>query len=332
MVPTSIMTLDRAGLRQLDGLIWAIIAAVAAAVLASLVLSDFRLVWASFLAPATIASAFAVGQWLYQTRRPDPRLAAALGSTAQIVAFSAVGAPLSYLAASLNFPLYDHWFEAADKALGLDWFGLLDWLKGHATAGFLLRLVYVSLMPQTLVVILALSLAGRFAALRIFVLAFVFAALVTIAISAFWPAQGVWLLHGMTASDGLSLPVSATSWPVFLGLRDGTFRLLMAGGRGRHHYLPQPAFGARADSRRRALAAAGAAVDRRRPEYDHDGVDPDLRFSLFHRHAGGHRHCGCLPVSRARDGAARKPAASGAGSNATSGTRHYRPLEHFPAK
>jgi hypothetical protein len=230
MVPTSIMTLDRAGLRQLDGLIWAIIAAVAAAVLASLVLSDFRLVWASFLAPATIASAFAVGQWLYQTRRPDPRLAAALGSTAQIVAFSAVGAPLSYLAASLNFPLYDHWFEAADKALGLDWFGLLDWLKGHATAGFLLRLVYVSLMPQTLVVILALSLAGRFAALRIFVLAFVFAALVTIAISAFWPAQGVWLLHGMTASDGLSLPVSATSWPVFLGLRDGTFRLLMAGG------------------------------------------------------------------------------------------------------
>jgi membrane-associated phospholipid phosphatase len=230
MVPTSIMTLDRAGLRQLDGLIWAIIAAVAAAVLASLVLSDFRLVWASFLAPATIASAFAVGQWLYQTRRPDPRLAAALGSTAQIVAFSAVGAPLSYLAASLNFPLYDHWFEAADKALGLDWFGLLDWLEGHATAGFLLRLVYVSLMPQTLVVILALSLAGRFAALRIFVLAFVFAALVTIAISAFWPAQGVWLLHGMTASDGLSLPVSATSWPVFLGLRDGTFRLLMAGG------------------------------------------------------------------------------------------------------
>lgn len=230
MIPTCIMTLDRAGLRQLDGLIWAMIAAVAAAVLASLVLSDFRLVWASFLAPATIASAFAAGQWLYQTRRPDPRLAAALGSTAQIVAFSAVGAPLSYLAASLNFPLYDHWFEAADKALGLDWFRLLDWLKGHATAGFLLRLVYVSLMPQTLVVILALSLAGRFAALRIFVLAFVFAALVTIAISAFWPAQGVWLLHGMTASDGRSMPVSATSWPVFLGLRDGTFRLLMAGG------------------------------------------------------------------------------------------------------
>jgi membrane-associated phospholipid phosphatase len=230
MVPTSIMTLDRAGLRQLDGLIWAMIAAVAAAVLASLVLSDFRLVWASFLAPATTASVFAAGQWLYQTRRPDPRLAAALGSTAQLVAFSAVGAPLSYLAASLNFPLYDHWFEAADKVFGLDWFGLFDWLKGHATAGFLLRLVYLSLMPQTLVVILALSLAGHFAALRIFVLAFVFAALVTIAISAFWPAQGVWLLHGVTASDGLRLPVSATSWPVFLGLRDGTFRLLMAGG------------------------------------------------------------------------------------------------------
>jgi membrane-associated phospholipid phosphatase len=224
------MTLERAGLRQLDGLIWAIIAAVAAAVLASLLLSDFRLAWASFLAPAITAAACAGGQWFYRTRRPDPRLAAALGSTAQIVAFAAVGAPLSYLAASLNFPLTDRWFEAADQALGFDWFGLFDWLKGHTTASLLLQLVYISLMPQTLVVILALSLAGHFATLRIFVLAFVLTALVTIALSAFWPAQGVWLQHGMTAADSLRLPVSATSWPVFLGLRDGTFRLLMAGG------------------------------------------------------------------------------------------------------
>ncbi|MBI3703103.1 MAG: phosphatase PAP2 family protein [Rhizobiales bacterium] len=224
------MTLDRAGLRQLDGLVWATIAAVAAAVLAALLLSDFRLAWASFLAPAATATLFAAGQWFYRTRRPDPRLAAALGSTAQIVAFAAVGAPLSYLAASLNFPLTDHWFEAADRALGFDWFGLFDWLSGHATAGLLLRMVYISLMPQTLVVILALSLAGHLATLRIFVLAFVLAALLTIAMSAIWPAQGVWLQHGLTASDGLHLPVSATSWPVFLGLRDSTFRLLMAGG------------------------------------------------------------------------------------------------------
>jgi hypothetical protein len=218
------------GLRNVDSIIWAVIAAVAVGALASTALSDFHLLWPSFWAPAAAVGLFVAGQRFYLGQRPDPRLAAALGSTAQIVAFSAVGAPLSYLAASLNFPLHDNWFEAADKALGLDWFGLLDWLKSHAFASFVLRQVYVSLMPQILVVVLALSLVGRFDALRVFVLAFVFAALATIAISALWPAQGVWLLHGLTDSDGVQLPVSASSWPVFLGLRDGSFRLLMATG------------------------------------------------------------------------------------------------------
>ena len=92
------------------------------------------------------------------------------------------------------------WFEAADRALGLDWFGLLDWLKVHASASFVLRHVYLSLMPQVLVVVLALAMAERFDGLRVFMLAFIFAALMTIAISALWPAEGVWLLHGLNGA------------------------------------------------------------------------------------------------------------------------------------
>jgi hypothetical protein len=219
-----------ADLGRADRIIWGLIAAVAVLVLTGAAAFGFTLVWPSFLAPGITAVLLLAGQWLYQTRRPDPRLASALGTTAQIMVFSAVGAPLSYLAASFNFPLNDHWFEAADRALGLDWFVLLAWLKAHATASFLLHLVYLSLMPQTLVVVLALAMAGRFAELRIFVLAFLAAALATIALSAFWPAEGVWLLHGLKADSGVQLPASATSWPVFLGLRDGTFRMLVATG------------------------------------------------------------------------------------------------------
>lgn len=224
------MTLDPAGQRQLDGIIWAIIVAVAATVLAATAVSDFHLAWRSFMAPAGTAAIFVIGQNFYQTRRPDPRLASALGTTAQIVAFAAVGAPLSYLAASFDLPLHDRAFEIADRALGLDWFGLLAWLKTHATAAYGLRMIYLSLMPQALLIILALAMAGRLATLRIFVLGFIFAALATIAISALWPAEGVWLLHGLKGSDAMHLPASATSWPVFLGLRDGSFRTLMAAG------------------------------------------------------------------------------------------------------
>ncbi|MBI1202067.1 MAG: phosphatase PAP2 family protein [Rhodopseudomonas sp.] len=224
------MTLDPAGQRQLDGIIWAIILTVAATVLAATAVSDFHLAWGSFSAPAGTAALFVLGQYFYRTRRPDPRLASALGTTAQIVAFAAVGAPLSYLAASFNLPLHDRAFEAADRALGFDWFALLDWLKSHAGAAHVLRMIYLSLMPQALLIILALAIAGRLATLRMFVLAFIFAALTTIAMSALWPAEGVWLLHHLKGSAATPWPASATSWPVFLGLRDGSFRALMATG------------------------------------------------------------------------------------------------------
>ena len=96
-------------------------------------------------------------------------------------------------------------------------------------------------MPQTLVVVLALSLGGHFGSLRIFILAFIFAALVTIAVSAVWPAQGVWLLHGLSHSNADRMRVSATSWPVFLGLfRNGTFRMLIGIRRRGHHHVSQP--------------------------------------------------------------------------------------------
>jgi membrane-associated phospholipid phosphatase len=61
-------------------------------------------------------------------------------------------------------------------------------------------------------------------------MAFIFAALVTIAISALLPAEGVWLHYGFKLADPAIMPVSSSSWPVFLGLRDGSFRQLMAVG------------------------------------------------------------------------------------------------------
>ena len=77
---------------------------------------------------------------------------------------------------------------------------------------------------------LLLGFTGRLAWLRVFMLAFVLAALLTIALSALAPAEGVWLHDGIRGANPALLPVSHTSWPVFLGLRDGSVRVLMAMG------------------------------------------------------------------------------------------------------
>jgi len=226
------MTGHAAGLRRLDGIIWAMIAVVAGVMLVAPLLSNFHLVWRSFLAAGGTTAVCLAGYWLYQSRRPDPRLAAALGGTAQIVAFAAVGAPLSYVAASLNLPLQDRWFDYADRALGLDWSVLLTWMDTHAAIHPIFRVIYMSLMPQTVVVVLALAFAGRLAWLRIFVLAFFITTLITIAIAAIVPAEGVWGFYRLHASAYPDI-IPATRedhLPIFHGLRDGTFRLLMATG------------------------------------------------------------------------------------------------------
>ena len=218
-------------LRRLDHLIWSLIAAVAAIVLASPSVSNFFIEWKTFAAPVLAAAMLAGMAWFYHRWRPDPRLAAGLESTSQMIAFIAVGAPLSYLAASTNLPLQDHLFDTVDRALGLDWRGMLNWINGLPVVYEAMRPIYLSLTLQIVTALLCLAFTGRLLGLRIFILSFILAALVSIAISALLPAAGVWPYYALTATDSPHLtPVASTSWSVFYGLRDGSFRALTAIG------------------------------------------------------------------------------------------------------
>jgi hypothetical protein len=188
------------------------------------------LVARSYAAPGGTCLLLLAGARYYATRRNDPNLASALASTAQLMAFAAVGAPLSYIAASLALPLQDTAFDHIDRALGFDWRALLEIMRAHPGFHLLMRVIYESLTLQMTAVVLLLGFTGRLAWLRIYMLAFVIATVATVAVSALLPAQGVWLQYGLHSSDPDLLPLSSSSWPAFLGLRDGSFRMLMAVG------------------------------------------------------------------------------------------------------
>jgi len=219
-----------AGLHRLDGIIWAMVAAVAAFVLIAAAVSGFTVVLASYAVPAIACTLLKLGAHYYRGRRGDQNLASALESTAQVMAFAAVAAPLSYLAASPAFPLRDAVFDSLDRALGFDWKGLLALMRRWPEFSEFMRIMYQSLSVQMTLVVLLLGFTGRLPWLRVYMLAFIFAALITIALSTLAPAEGVWLHYGIKAADPAAVPVSHTSWPVFLGLRDGSFRSVMAVG------------------------------------------------------------------------------------------------------
>jgi hypothetical protein len=224
-------TADLATLRRLDLLIWALVAAVAAIVLTATTVSSFYVDWRSFAGPGLGAIALSIAAWIYRNWRPDPRLASGIECTAQLVAFTAVGAPLSYIAAAIGgaFPLQDAMFLAIDRSLGLDWHGMLAWMNENRSAHFVFLLAYASFTLQASVTVLALAFCGQLFQIRIFMLALAISALVCIAISAVVPAQGIWGHLSLTAADYPAI-VPATRelhLPIFHGLRDGSYRALM---------------------------------------------------------------------------------------------------------
>ncbi|HEY0223619.1 MAG TPA: phosphatase PAP2 family protein [Pseudolabrys sp.] len=224
------MTGHAAGLRRLDGIIWLLVAAVAGVEMLAVAFGGFSLLLISYAAPSGTCLALLLAAQFYRTRRNDPNIASALECTAQIIAFAAVAAPLSYVAASAALPLRDANFDAVDRALGFDWKALLAVMERWPAFHAVMRVIYLSMTVQMTAIVLLLGFTGRLAWLRVYTLAFIFAALATIAISTVLPAEGVWLHYGLKSADPSIVPVSASSWPVFLGLRDGSFRHLMAIG------------------------------------------------------------------------------------------------------
>jgi membrane-associated phospholipid phosphatase len=218
-----------ARLHLLDNMIWTVVAGVAVIVLIASIAGGFHIVLSSYAAPAGIGLLLIGVARYYRAYRVDLKLASSLESTAQVLVFAAVAAPLSYIAASSPMPLQDATFDAMDRALGFNWNELLAFMYRSPEVFELMRVTYLSLTVQMTAVVLLLGFTGRLPWLRVYMLAFIFAALLTIAVSALLPAEGAWLHYGLKANPA-AMPVSHTSWPVFLGLRDGSFRLVMASG------------------------------------------------------------------------------------------------------
>lgn len=225
----SLMTWHATGLRRLDNVIWLSIALIAAFVLTAAAFSNFTVVLKSFAAPVGICLLLKLGAHYYRDRRNDHNLASTLETTTQLIAFAAVAAPLSYVAASASLPLQDAALDNLDHALGFDWKGLLAVMHQWPKFFKVMHLIYLSLSLQMVAVVLLLGFTGRLYWLRVFMLAFMFAALITIAISVVLPAEGAWLHYGIRGDLG-AMPLSHTSWPIFFALRDGSFRLLMGIG------------------------------------------------------------------------------------------------------
>jgi hypothetical protein len=141
---------------------------------------------------AAVVAALGFG---YRLLGRDEGIAAATLVVAQIIIYSNIVAVDNYLGLELRRPLNDEFLAGLDRALGLDWWGYVNWVKATPLVGKVLSVAYLSSLAQVAVVICALGFTRRFERLDRYSLAFMFSAAMTIAVWSAFPSFGALPLH-----------------------------------------------------------------------------------------------------------------------------------------
>ena len=119
---------------------------VAAVVLAAPLMSRFQIAWHTFahagpgLRHASARAAFSI-----PAGAAIPGLHRASCAPHRSLRLRRSAAPLSYVAASADAPLWDLRLDVIDRALGFDWKALLSWMNASPVIYALLRPIYLSL-------------------------------------------------------------------------------------------------------------------------------------------------------------------------------------------
>jgi PAP2 superfamily len=137
----------------------------------------------------TGAAAVAIGQF-YRRFRHNEGIALASTAAGLFIVFTIVGSVFNYLLLPIQGERIDPLLMHIDAQLGYSWSGLVTWTSQHPPIGALLQYVYLSSMPQLIIVILVLGFSGRRDDLHRFLLTGLIAALITIGFWGFFPSSG----------------------------------------------------------------------------------------------------------------------------------------------
>lgn len=209
-----------------DDAAWLLVAGLLAPIAALQLYDPFRLHWNSLLLPGAFVAVLAAAAIVYRYKRPDEKIAAMVVGLQQLVLFTCLGILLSYMVAARGGAYWDASFQRWDSALGLDWRAYLDFVNANPLLGRIYSLAYASLMPQMIVVILALGFAGRLLALRTVALAAILSGTATILLSGLMPGLANFAYLGLGPQDYPNLHPAAAFVHVehMEGLRSGALR------------------------------------------------------------------------------------------------------------
>jgi membrane-associated phospholipid phosphatase len=204
---------------------WAVILAVAVSDAILLAETSFRLEASpelKILADVIpLAVLFVICRRWRSFPRITRRLAHLIRTVLALVLFTNAAVILNFiLTGILPLPRWDGALATADRALGLNWLDMYQWLARHPAIEASARAVYMSLGPEMLILFFALELLGHHNQARAFLRWFMVSAIATVIIGILIPAAGAFVYY--------HLPVASTTGYVaqWADLRNGTLRTI----------------------------------------------------------------------------------------------------------
>jgi membrane-associated phospholipid phosphatase len=153
--------------------------------------------------------------------RTTHRLAHLTRTVISLALFTNAVSILSFiLTGILPLPRWDEALATADRALGLNWLEMYQWLTRHPAIEAFTHAVYNSLDREMLILLVALELLGHHSQARAFLLWFMVSAIAALGIGALMPAAGAFVYYHLPIASAVGY---VSQWA---DLRDGTLRTI----------------------------------------------------------------------------------------------------------
>ena len=159
------------------------------------VLGGFQVDVATYLPLMGLGLALLAAGIFYQTRRPDPKIAAMLMGASFLVLFSAAANLLNNYLLTVAGSRIDAALDRVDRALGFDWYRLMLAMANHPLLNGILFQVYNIALPEIALLLVVLPLAGQVERAYRMCLSVALGALTVIGMWALHPAFGAMSLY-----------------------------------------------------------------------------------------------------------------------------------------
>ncbi len=146
----------------------------------------------------------------YQTRRPDPRLAAMILGASFLVFFSAAANLLNNYLLTVAGSRIDAELDALDRSLGFDWHRMMLAMADHPLLTRWLFGVYNLALPEIALLLVVLAWLGKVEKAYRFCIAVAAGALLAIGLWAIHPAFGAMSLYSLPPDVAAKLTLSLT--------------------------------------------------------------------------------------------------------------------------